>query len=55
VCVNLIIQVDSNSIFGGYRKVISCDGIYEVIKSVHEKSAAHSGMKKTFEFVRKLS
>lgn len=46
-------QVDSNSLFEGYKRVISCDEMFEVIKSVHEKSTAHSGVKKTFEFVRK--
>ena len=44
-------QVDSNSLFGDYRKVISCDEIFEVVKSAHEKSTAHSGLKKTFEYV----
>lgn len=44
-------QVDCNSLFGEYRKVIACDEIFEVIKCAHEKSTAHSGLKKTFDYV----
>ena len=44
-------QVDSNSLFGSFRKVIVVDDIFDVIKAAHEKSTAHSGLKKTFDYV----
>ena len=43
--------MDSNSIFDGFRKVVVMDEIFDVIKSVHENSAAHSGVQKTYEIV----
>ena len=46
-----ILKVDSASIFDGFRKVVAMDEIFDVIKSVHEKSAAHSGVQKTYEIV----
>lgn len=51
LCIHDFSSVDSNSLFGEYRKVITCDEIFEVIKSAHEKSTAHSGLKKTFDYV----
>jgi len=43
--------VNSNSIFDGFHKVVAMDEIFDVIKSVHENSAAHSGVQKTYEIV----
>ena len=43
--------MDSASIFDGFHKVVAMDEIFDVIKSVHEKSAAHSGVQKTYEIV----
>ena len=36
--------------FDGHRKVVICE-IFDVIKSIHEKSTGHSGVRKTYEIV----
>ena len=41
--------------FDGHRKVVNCEDIFDVIKSVHEKSTGHSGVRKTYEIVRNCS
>jgi len=38
-----------DSLFDGHRKVVHCDEIFDVIKSIHEKSTGYSGICKTYE------
>ena len=44
-------QQKQNGLFDGFRRVVCSEDIFEVVKSVHEKSSCHSGVQKTFEFV----
>ena len=44
-------QVTDTSIFGEQKKVVVTDEIFDVIKNIHEKSAAHSGARKTYNLV----
>ena len=44
-------QQEQNGLFDGFRRVICREDIFEIVKSVHEKSSCHSGVQKTFEFV----
>ena len=43
--------MESTSLFDGFWRVIPVDEMFDVIKSVHQKSTAHSGVQKTFEIV----
>ena len=44
-------QVPANSLFNGYRRIVMVDDIFDVIRSVHEKGTAHSGVRKTYSVV----
>ncbi|XP_065893763.1 KRAB-A domain-containing protein 2-like [Dysidea avara] len=44
-------KANINSLFGGFRRVVHCDEMFDVIQSVHEKGSGHSGVQKTFEMV----
>ena len=41
--------------FDRQRKVVNCEEIFDVIKSVREKSTGHSGVRKTYEIERNCS
>ena len=49
------IKANINSLFGGFRRVVHCDEMFDVIQSVHEKGSGHSGVQKTFEMVSIIS
>ncbi|XP_065895709.1 uncharacterized protein [Dysidea avara] len=44
-------MVPANSLFEGYRRVVTTDDIFDIIQSVHEKGTAHSGVRKTYSVI----